>query len=211
MKMVGVSGRALFATVILANLFWFATFYLTCSNFWLKIAISVLSLSLLALRIMPSGGFRFRIEARAVVLGIISAAILYFIFWAGQEISTALFPFGESQIKAIYARGLGTNMWMVFFLLLFITGPCEELFWRGFLQDRLMARFGELRGFFMATLAYIFVHIWSFNFMLIGAAAVAGSFWGIMYWRTHNLLSVIICHSLWSAFIFVIFPLIRFV
>jgi membrane protease YdiL (CAAX protease family) len=98
-------------------------------------------------------------------------------------------------------------MWIIFFLLLFITGPCEELYWRGFLQDGLMERFGGCRGWFISTAIYAGVHIWSFNFMLIGAAAVAGAFWGAMYWRIGNLSSVIISHSLWSAFIFAVIPL----
>jgi len=43
--------------------------------------------------------------------------------------------------------------------------------------------------------------------MLIGAAAVAGAFWGAMYWRFKNLAMVIISHSIWSAVIFAVLPL----
>jgi len=70
-----------------------------------------------------------------------------------------------------------------------------------------MERFGGAGGFCITVALYAAVHIWSFNFMLIGAAAVAGAFWGAMYWRLGNLVPVIISHSLWSAFIFAVIPL----
>ena len=69
-----------------------------------------------------------------------------------------------------------------------------------------MQRYGDLRGWVIATVLYAAVHISSFNFMLIGAAAVAGAFWGLMYLRWKRLAPVIASHSLWSAFIFAVVP-----
>jgi membrane protease YdiL (CAAX protease family) len=43
--------------------------------------------------------------------------------------------------------------------------------------------------------------------MLIGAAAVAGAFWGLLYMKLRRLDTLIICHSLWSACIFAVVPL----
>jgi membrane protease YdiL (CAAX protease family) len=43
--------------------------------------------------------------------------------------------------------------------------------------------------------------------MLVGAAAVAGGFWGAMYARSGNLAPVIVSHSVWSAVIFAVFPM----
>ena len=96
---------------------------------------------------------------------------------------------------------------MIALLLFFVTGPGEELYWRGYLQKNLMVRFGEWQGWLLATAIYSAVHIWSFNFMLIGAAAVAGAFWGAMYWRFKSLTAVIISHSVWSMVIFAVFPM----
>ncbi len=98
-------------------------------------------------------------------------------------------------------------MWLIALLLFFITGPAEELYWRGYLQKSLMARFGRWQGWLLATVIYAAVHIWSFNFMLIGAAFVAGAFWGAMYMRLKNLAPVIISHSVWSMVIFAVFPM----
>ena len=193
--------------MILATLFWFVTFYLTWSSFWIKISFSAATLAILSLFLQPDHKERIRIDAKAIALGLVSAAVLYFIFWTGKAVSALILPFAGGQIGGIYDKGAGTPMWTIALLLFFVTGPSEELYWRGYLQKNLMMRFGQWQGWLLATAIYAAVHIWSFNFMLIGAAAVAGAFWGAMYWRLKNLAPVIISHSVWSAVIFAIFPM----
>jgi len=197
----------LIGTVLLAALFWFVTFYLTWASFWIKISFSAATLAILSLLLQPNRKERIRIDARAVALGLASAAILYFIFWTGKAVSEVILPFSGGQIGGIYDKGAGTPMWVIALLLFFVTGPSEELYWRGYLQKNLMMRYGQWQGWLLATAIYAAVHIWSFNFMLIGAAAVAGAFWGAMYWRLKNLTPVIISHSVWSAVIFAVFPM----
>lgn len=197
----------LIGTVLLAALFWFVTFYLTWASFWIKISFSAATLAILSLLLQPNRQERIRIDARAFALGLVSAAILYFIFWTGKTVSAVLLPFSGGQIGGIYDKGAGTPMWVIALLLFFVTGPGEELYWRGYLQKNLMVRFGQWQGWLLATAIYAAVHLWSFNFMLVGAAAVAGAFWGAMYWRLKNLTPVIISHSVWSAVIFAVFPM----
>ncbi|HQI01833.1 MAG TPA: CPBP family intramembrane metalloprotease, partial [Deltaproteobacteria bacterium] len=122
-------------------------------------------------------------------------------------VSSWIFPFAPGQVGAIYGKGQGFSTLAVFFLLLLVTGPCEEIYWRGFLQKSLMSRYGKTVGWLAATAIYTGVHIWSLNFMLIGAAAVGGAFWGFLYMKLGRLDSLIICHSLWSAFIFAVVPI----
>lgn len=193
--------------MFLAALFWFVTFYLTWASFWIKISFSAATLAILSLLLQPNRKEHIRIDARAVALGLASAAILYFIFWTGKAVSELILPFSGGQIGGIYDKGAGTPMWVIALLLFFVTGPSEELYWRGYLQKNLMMRYGQWQGWLLATAIYAAVHIWSFNFMLIGAAAVAGAFWGAMYWRLKNLTPVIISHSVWSAVIFALFPM----
>lgn len=193
-------------TVFLSGTFWFIAFYLTWGSFWIKITFSALALALLSLRLHPDRRRQLRFDRRALVLGITCAVILYLMFWAGKAVSTAILPFAERQIGGIYGKGEGTPGWIIFLLLFFITGPSEEVYWRGFLQERLMERFGEWQGWVLATLIYAGVHVWSLNFMLISAAGVAGAFWGALFWRVGNLAPVIISHALWSAFIFTLLP-----
>jgi membrane protease YdiL (CAAX protease family) len=195
------------ATAALAAGLWFVTFYLIFSVFWIKISLSAATLALIALWRQPELGRTLRPDRRALVQGIVSALLLWAIFWCGKQVSTLLLPFAEGQIGAIYGKGDGFSRWGVFFLLLLVTGPAEEIYWRGFLQRNLMSRYGPARGWLAATAVYALVHVWSLNFMLIGAAAVAGAFWGLCYWRWERLAPVVVSHSLWSAFVFSVVPI----
>jgi hypothetical protein len=198
---------ALIATVVLAAFLWFITFYLTWAIFWIKISISAATLALLSLWLQSNQTQALKFDAAAVLLGLLSAAVLYLIFWVGNTVAFLLLSFAGQQIEGVYDKGAGTPMWLIALLLFFITGPAEELYWRGYLQKNLMVRFGPWRGWLLATVLYAGVHIWSLNFMLIGAAFVAGAFWGAMYWRFKNLAPVIISHSIWSTVIFAVFPI----
>jgi len=195
------------ATVLLATILWFVTFYLSWATFWIKISFSAATLATLSIWLQPNRMEDFKFNGQAIILGLLSAAILYLIFWTGKAISATVLPFAGPQIGSIYDKGAGTSMGVIALLLFFVTGPAEEIYWRGYLQKNLMARFGHWKGWLLATVIYAGVHIWSFNFMLIGAAFVAGAFWGAMYWRFKNLAAVIISHSIWSAVIFAVFPM----
>jgi membrane protease YdiL (CAAX protease family) len=194
-------------TVVLACALWFVTFYLSWASFWIKITFSAATLAILSFWIQPHRKDQFRFNQSAVLQGLVSAGLLYAIFWIGKTISGTLMPFASTQINGIYQKGLGTHTGIIAALLFFVTGPCEEIYWRGFLQKNLAARFGPWQGWLLATVIYAAVHIWSFNLMLIGAAAMAGAFWGAMFWRYSNLMPVIISHSVWSTVIFAVFPM----
>ena len=200
--LVSVSGMVLLATGL-----WFVTFYLPWGVFWIKISVSASILAAMSMWAAPADRPVLRFDSRSLLIGLSSAAALYFIFWIGKIVSTALMPFAQQQIGAIYGKGDGTSLWLIALLLFFVTGPCEEIFWRGYLQRKLIQRLGGLRGWLLATALYAGVHIWSLNFMLIGAAGVAGAFWGMLYWRLNRLDAVIISHAVWSTFIFAVLPI----
>ncbi len=207
-----MSGRqfrsgTILGTVALAAALWFVTFYITWGIFWIKIAFSAATLAGISLWLGSVRKQTLGIDLKSLPIGLASAAALYLIFWIGKSLTAALFPFAPHQIGAIYGKGAGTPMWIIILLLFFVTGPGEEIYWRGYLQRNLMIRFGGWQGWLLATMLYAGVHLWSFNFMLIGAAGVAGAFWGAMYWRLGKLGPVIISHSLWSSVIFAVFPM----
>ena len=70
-----------------------------------------------------------------------------------------------------------------------------------------MKRLGPAGGFLLATTVYAGVHVFSGNLILILAALVAGAFWGLLYLWKRDLLIQIVSHSIWSAFIFAVFPI----
>ena len=55
-------------------------------------------------------------------------------------------PFAAAQINGIYQKGAGTHTRIIAALLFFITGPCEEIYWRGFLQKNLASSLWPLAG-----------------------------------------------------------------
>lgn len=189
--------------ILLSLACWAVTFGAAWGNFWVKIGCSVIIICLYSL-IWQRPNVRFTLKD--VLAGILSAAVLYGLFALGNVLAPYIIPGAGRQIGGIYNLGTGTDRILIFLLLCFITGPGEEIFWRGFLQENLMRRFGDLQGFVIGTLIYGGVHLFSLNLMLILAALVAGAFWGGLYlWRRDQGL-VIVSHSLWSAFIFAVFP-----
>lgn len=145
-------------------------------------------------------------QLRSVLLGLLSAALLYVIFLLGDKLASYILPGANAQVGGIYSLGAGTSKVVVFLLLFFITSPGEEIFWRGFLQDRLMRIWGNFSGYLIATTIYAGVHVFSWNLVLILAALVAGSFWGFLYLWKRDLLIQITFHSFWSAVIFAVAP-----
>ena len=149
---------------------------------------------------------QLRLDKKALFIGLVSAVALYVIFVAGKAFIVMVLPFGGDQIGEIYKKGQGTPLWAMASLSLFVIGPSEELFWRGYLQRELMNNFGQWQGWLIGTTLYGGVHFWSFNLTLVLAAIVAGAFWGAIYWRFNNLATVIVSHSIWSMAVFAFFP-----
>jgi len=190
-----------------AAVLWFFAFFVPIGNFWIKITLSALGLAFLAV-VFGGWPLPFKdLNGRAVLWGVLSALFLYGVFMAGNAISNLLFPFAENQVDAIYAKGDNTPGWVIGLVLFFITSPAEEIFWRGFLQRRLSRYLGGFGGWVIAAILYAAVHISSLNFMLVGAAGIAGLFWGFLYWRLKTLWPVVISHAVWTCLAFAVAPI----
>lgn len=199
------TGQVIF-TVVLAAFFWYLTFSVQMFNFWLSMGVAATTLSILAI---VWGGFPYRradFNLRAIFIGVGSALLLYLIFFAGNYLSQLMFNFAQPQISSIYHIRTQAEGLIITLVLLFVTSPGEEIFWRNFLQRWTMQTFGGFAGWIAAALVYAGVHISSGNFMLVMAALVAGLFWGYIYWKERNVLTVTISHALWTTGIFVFFP-----
>lgn len=198
----------LWATLLLAAVFWFVTFALQLLNFWVSMCIAVTILTALALRFGGIPFVRSDWSLRSIFSGAAAAASLYSIFWLGNSLSQFLFQFAKPQIASIYGIRTQGEAIAIALILLFVTSPGEEIFWRGFVQRRFVQRFGERNGWLIASAVYAAVHIASGNFMLTMAALVAGLFWGWLYQREQNLVPCIVSHSLWTVTIFILLPIV---
>lgn len=151
------------------------------------------------------GDFQSRLVQK-IWLGLFSAILLYGVFYAGNIASRHLFPFAGSGINDVYKFKTDVAPIRIALLMIFLIGPGEELFWRGFLQRRLQADYGPWYGFLISTAIYSLVHIGSGNPMLVLAAGVCGLFWGFLYLRYRSLLMNMVSHTIWDVAIFLLFP-----
>ena len=203
--------KRLVFTIVLAAVLWTVMFSpLTAPyiNFWWMMTASATILAVLSTLFNKGWWRQLRWSPSNILLGVVIAAVLWGIFWTGDKVSSWLFDFARPQVNAIYGMKEGESPWLLSVLMLFLIGPAEEIFWRGYVQRTLSGRFSRNAGFVITTLLYAAVHAGSCNFMLVMAALVAGVVWGGLYRLFPERFSaVIISHALWDAAVFVWFPI----
>ncbi len=199
------------AGVLLAAVLWtimFSPWTAPHVNFWVMMTCSGAALTIFTTWARPGWWKEVRLKFSDVALGITLAAALWGVFWLGEFFSTLLFDFARGQVDSIYGMKEGENPLVLTLLMLLIIGPAEEIFWRGFIQNRFSARWNPNTGFIVTTLVYSLVHLSKFNFMLIMAAMVAGLVWGLAYrFFPERLGAIIISHALWDCAVFIWFPI----
>jgi hypothetical protein len=209
--------RNLILAIATAALLWFYMFSPWTRgrpNFWIVMSCAAVILTCLGLAFTPDKESLGKIERPLLQIlgGVLLAFILWGIFWVGDKASSWLFEFARPEVDAVYSMKHGLPTWLIGLLLVFLIGPAEEFFWRGYVQRTLSSTLGgkhpEDCAFLLTAAVYALVHIWSFNFMLVMAALVAGLVWGLIYRICPKALpALIISHALWDVLVFVIMPI----
>lgn len=207
----------LLAAVLTAALLWFYMFSPWTQgrpNFWLVMSCSAVILTTMGLCFTDDRARLRHLEKPLLQLlgGVVLAFALWGIFWIGDKASAALFDFARPEVDAVYAMKTGLPSWAIAVLLLVLVGPAEEFFWRGYVQHTMERVLGGRRpkdyAFILTAAIYALVHIWSFNFMLVMAALVAGLVWGLVYRLCPKALpALIVSHALWDALVFIWLPI----
>jgi membrane protease YdiL (CAAX protease family) len=174
-------------------------------KFWNRMTITGLSLGTFALLAERSVAEE-RPRKRDVVPGAVSAAGLYGIFRVGDAAASRIMPRGHEEIDWVYSLRSLEPPAKIAARLALVIGPAEELFWRGFVQRRITRRFGETRGWMLASAAYGAAHLAAGNATLLGAASVAGSYWGALAAAGATMTSLIASHVFWDVGIFLVAP-----
>lgn len=203
--------RRLLFTVILATVLWtvmFSPWTAPNVNFWWMMTGSACALSLLATLFAPGWWKRVRLTPANILLGVAIAVALWGIFWVGDKLSQLMFDFARPQVDTIYGMKESESPWLLTGLMLFLIGPAEEIFWRGYVQQKLSERWNANKGLIVTMLIYALVHAGSCNFMLTMAALVAGAAWGVLYrFFPERFSAIIISHALWDVAVFIWFPI----
>ncbi len=189
----------------LASVLFFLTFRGPRKRFWDRMTGTGVVLGSLALVSQPKLR-KTRVGLKDMLFGAGTAAVLYGIFQLGDHITRKIIPGGGQQIDEIYALKRLRPRKELMVRMGLVVGPTEEFFWRGFLQDNLMERFGRVRGTALGIAAYGSAHIVSGSFTLVGAATVAGGFWSVLYALGVPLGTLIVSHILWDNVILLIAP-----
>ena len=203
----------LVVSVVVAATLWFIMFSPWTApqvNFWACMSASAIVLTCFALGF---GGWKsLGLDSgsslvKTCILGIVIAALLWGVFYVGDKVSQLLFSFARPQVDNIYNIKGTLSPTLLALLLLFVIGPAEEIFWRGYVQRTLSNFRSPLFAFLVTTMCYTFIHLPSGNFMLVMAALVCGIVWGGLYYLMPNrLTAIIISHALWDAAAFVWLP-----
>ena len=203
--------RRLIFSLVVALLLWtlmFSPWTAPCFDFWTAMSGSAAILIGLATLFATPWWRKLQLTRENLVLGLGIALVLWGVFWVGDKASSWLFDFAREQVDSIYGIKGETSPWVLSLLLLLLIGPAEEIFWRGYVQDRLSAKWGPNLGFLLATAAYTLVHLPSGNFMLVMASMVCGLAWGGLYRvMPQRFAAILISHAVWDAAVFVWFPI----
>ena len=142
-----------------------------------------------------------------LLYGIISGLLVYGVFWIGHhlihllDVNTFI-----KQVNRLYAKFAPDVIWH-FVVLILIVIPAEELFWRGFIQKRLMKSLSVLASIIIASVLYASVYIFTDFPILIIASLCAGLIWGGLYAWKRSIPLVILSHVLFDLLLFIFLPL----
>jgi membrane protease YdiL (CAAX protease family) len=167
------------------------------ARFWERMTLTGFVLGNMALANEPELR-RSKWRTRDLLAGLGSATVLYGIFQIGDRLARALMPKGSREIQDIYTLRTLAPKEEIGARLATVIGPAEELFWRGFVQRR--------AGGLAAAAAYGGVHLVTGNATLVGAAAVAGIYWGLLRALGMSMPALITSHVAWDIWIFLLAP-----
>lgn len=99
-----------------------------------------------------------------------------------------------------------TTVWH-YLLLMLIIAPGEELFWRGFIQQKLKNYMSPFFAVLVASLLFGLSMSFSGFWLGVLAAVTSGMLWGILYEWKKSMPLIIIAHITMTILLFLILPL----
>ena len=197
---MGLETRRAILTLPIAYAVWFFAFQVPVLNFWLRITISSFILLATALTV-GRRELSLRPTPVGVVVGVVSAVLLYLFFWSGYQVLSG-FPQFTGTISSVYSLKGAEPTSFIATVLLFPIGPTEEIYWRGFIQNALSKRLSTRSSILLTSAVYASIHLPTLNPSLIFVAFVGGLVWGYVY-RRWGLAASMVSHVLWDEMIFV--------
>ncbi len=145
----------------------------------------------------------------AIAIGVVSALILYTVFYGGNLAITALQIPGlstssEGPIYSLIASPANPLALQLGVLAFDAAG--YESFFRGVVQERLQQRLGVGAAPVVAALDAA-LHVATFNPLWVATTFVADLAWGLTYYYGKDLSTNLTSHFVWDVAIFIIRPI----
>ncbi|EPD52014.1 hypothetical protein HMPREF1210_01366 [Paenisporosarcina sp. HGH0030] len=99
-----------------------------------------------------------------------------------------------------------TTVWH-YLLLMLIIAPGEELFWRGFIQQKLKTYMSPFFAVLVASLLFGLSMAFSGFWLGVLAAVTSGLLWGLLYEWKKSMPLIIIAHITMTILLFLVLPL----
>jgi membrane protease YdiL (CAAX protease family) len=154
----------------------------------------------------------FRPSGKSIGVGLLSSALLYGIFYIGNEFITIYKPLGvaSSGEASIYGT-IGSHPLFLQLIILLLDAIGFESYFRGNLQTFLSSRItngkAKVGSAFLSALCDSLIHIISLNPLWAVTTFIADSAWGLTFYYTKDLGSSMTSHVLWDIVIFVVAPI----
>ncbi|MFW9991092.1 MAG: type II CAAX prenyl endopeptidase Rce1 family protein [Candidatus Odinarchaeota archaeon] len=181
-------------------------------SFWLKFCFMNLVLAVLALIL---DGNRILTKIRKGITewkqtfwrSGIWAFMIYFSLWAVHFYGLVMILTYLDQLDEIY-RLLAPENRLFLLISSAIIGPCEEIFWRGYFQQKMEDVQGNPSSALLtSSLLYAFVFISKGNLILFTGLFLAGLIMGFLYKKYRVIIDSALCHGFLYILVLVVFPL----
>lgn len=143
---------------------------------------------------------------RYIFLGIVTGIIFYLIIWGGFKVIQAFHWPLDNNVSRLY-RYFAPSIFWQYLALILVAAPGEELFWRGFIQKRLLRYFQPFSSILLGSLLYASVQIYSGDILLIFVTFFAGLAWGGLYIWKKSMPMIIVSHIIFDILLFILNPL----
>ncbi|MBS4207809.1 CPBP family intramembrane glutamic endopeptidase [Bacillus sp. FJAT-50079] len=139
--------------------------------------------------------------------GIVSGVALYVLFFVGDWLLAFMPTSLSKQIPKIYSHFSLEWIWH-YLVLFFIIVPGEEIFWRGFIQKKLMRYMNVKLAIILSAALNASAFIFSGYTVLIIAAFISGLAWGCLYAWKRSMPLLIISHLTFNLLLMIFLPLV---
>ena len=150
----------------------------------------------------------FSIQRNNVWTGLWTGFIFLFVILSGGYFFQS-FLFDRADLSELLARWNFTGDFTggLVLILMLINPVLEEMYWRGYMHDKLTRKYKPQTVILLTALFYSLYHLlsviplfaWPYNVMMVVPVFLAGLIWGYMRQRHHSVVGSIISHVLADA------------